>query len=107
MHLDVTPARRTAPKEKQGVIAHAKKGANADPPRYVAMNAFGFGDWYSARTPVEERFAKALNSRLYEQAGIPFAADADVCGADQPRASCAGPGDQPPLVGAGPAPVRR
>lgn len=78
MHLDVTPARRTAPKEKQSVIAHAKKGANADPPRYVAMNAFGFGDWYSARTPVEERFAKALNRRLYEQAGIAFAADADV-----------------------------
>ena len=78
MHLDVTPARRTALKEKQGVIAHAKKGANVDPPRYVAMNAFAFGDWYSARTPVEERFAKALSRRLYEQAGIPFAADADV-----------------------------
>lgn len=78
MHLDVTPARRTALKGKQGVIAHAKKGANVDPPRYVAMNAFAFGDWYSARTPVEERFAKALSRRLYEQAGIPFAADADV-----------------------------
>lgn len=77
MHLDVTPARRTAPKEKEGVIAHAKKGAGRDPARYVPMNAFGFGEWYTARTPVEERFARALNRRLYEQAGVVFA-DADV-----------------------------
>ncbi len=78
MHFDVTPARRTGPKEKQGVIAHAKKGVNTEVPRYVAMNAFAFGEWYSARAPVEEQFAKALNRRLYEQAGIAFAADADV-----------------------------
>ncbi|MDP3749571.1 MAG: nucleotidyltransferase [Phenylobacterium sp.] len=78
MHLDITPARRTAPKEKQGVIAHAKKGAQSDEPRYVAMNAYAFGEWYTARTPVEERFAKALNQRLYEEAGLEFAADADV-----------------------------
>lgn len=77
MHLDVTPARRTAPQEKEGVIAHAKKGAGAPPARYVPMNAFGFGGWYTSRTPVEERFAKALNRRLYEQAGVVFA-DADV-----------------------------
>ena len=77
MHLDVTPARRTAYKEKEGVIAHAKKGAGAAPGRYVPMNAYAFGDWYTARTPTEERFAKALNERLYEQAGIAFA-DADV-----------------------------
>jgi hypothetical protein len=77
MHLDVTPARRTALKEKQSVIAHAKKETGADPARYVAMNAFAFGDWYTARTPTEERFAKALNERLYAQAGIAFA-DADV-----------------------------
>ena len=77
MHLDVTPARRTAPKEKEGVIPHAKKEVGAAPARYVPMNAFGFGEWYTARTPVEERFAKALNRRLYEQAGVVFA-DADV-----------------------------
>lgn len=41
------------------------------------MNAYAFGDWYTARTPTEERFAKALNERLYAQAGIAFA-DADV-----------------------------
>ncbi|MBR1146123.1 nucleotidyltransferase [Bradyrhizobium sp. AUGA SZCCT0431] len=77
MHLDVTPSRRRAPKEKEGDIPHAKKGASGDPPRYVPMNSYGFAKWYCARTPTEERFALALNQRLYEQAGIAFAA-ADV-----------------------------
>lgn len=77
MHLDITPSRRRAPKEKEGEIAHAKKGARSDPPRYVPMNSFAFAQWYRARTPIEERFALALNQRLYEQAGIAFAA-ADV-----------------------------
>lgn len=77
MHLDVTPSRRRAPKEKQGEIPHAKKGSRSDPPRYVPMNSFSFGQWYCARTPTEERFALALNRRLYEQAGIAFAV-ADV-----------------------------
>jgi len=54
-----------------------ERRAVGDLPRYIAMNAFAFGEWSSARTPVEERFAKALNRRFYEQAGIPFAADAD------------------------------
>jgi hypothetical protein len=77
MHLDVTPSRRRAPKEKEGEIPHAKKEARSDPPRYVPMNSFAFAQWYCARTPTEERFALALNQRLYEQAGIAFAA-ADV-----------------------------
>lgn len=77
MHLDVTPSRRTGLKEKQSVIAYAKKGGGAAPGRYVPMNAFAFGDWYCARTPVEERFAKALNERLYAEAGLVYA-EADV-----------------------------
>jgi hypothetical protein len=77
MHLDVTPSRRRAPKEKQGEIPHAKSGAGSDLPRYVPMNSYAFTQWYSFRAPVEERFALALNRRLYEEAGIAFAA-ADV-----------------------------
>lgn len=77
MHLDITPSRRRALKEKESEIPHAKKGAGGDLPRYVPMNSYAFGKWYCARTPVEERFALALNRRLYEQAGIEFAA-ADV-----------------------------
>jgi hypothetical protein len=74
MHLDVTPSRRRALKEKEGEIPHAKKGARTELPRYVPMNAYAFAQWYLIRTPVEERFALALNRRLYEQAGIAFAA---------------------------------
>jgi hypothetical protein len=77
MHLDVTPSRRRATKEKEGDIPHAKKGASGNPPPYVPMNSYAFAKWYCARTPTEERFALALNQRLYEQAGIAFAA-ADV-----------------------------
>lgn len=79
MHLDVTPARRLPNwPEKESEIAHAKKGATNDPARYVAMNAWGFLAWYRARTPTEERFALAVNKRLYEEAGLMFKAAADV-----------------------------
>jgi len=71
MHLDVTPARRRAIKEKQGVIAHAKQGQPSEH-RYVPMNAFAFCEWYNNRTPVEERFAIALNHQLYAKHGMAF-----------------------------------
>lgn len=73
MHLDVTPARRLAPKEKEGAIAHAKRGKPAEH-CYVPMNAYGFCAWYNGRTPLEERFAIALNQRLYAEHGMEFAA---------------------------------
>lgn len=76
MHLDVTPARRLAVKEKEGVIAHAKKGRPSEH-RYVPMNAYGFCAWYNDRTPTEERFAIALNRELYAKHGLAFDA-ADV-----------------------------
>lgn len=73
MHLDVTPSRRAAPAEKVSEIVHHKSDS-PDAGRYVLMNAWGFVDWYKARTPTEERFALALNRRFYEDAGIAFAA---------------------------------
>jgi hypothetical protein len=73
MHLDVTPARRRAPKEKEGVIPHAKRG-RPEEHRYVPMNAFAFCEWYKARCPLEDRFAIALSKRLYEEHGVAFAA---------------------------------
>jgi hypothetical protein len=78
MHIDVTPSIRLPnPPERESVICHAKPG---EPTQhgFVDMNAFGFGQWYCSRTPTEERFAKAFNRRLYEAAGLTFAADADV-----------------------------
>lgn len=77
MHLDVTPAHRRAQIEKVSDIAHAKQAPDAPPPQYVAMNAYGFVNWYRDRTPLEQRVALAVNQRLYERAGIAFAA-ADV-----------------------------
>jgi hypothetical protein len=74
MHLDVTPARRTGAKEKESVIAHAKQGAPRHEHRFVPMNAYGFCEWYKARTPTEDHFALALNKRLYDSEGIEFAA---------------------------------
>jgi hypothetical protein len=85
MHLDITPARRTGLKEKEGVIAHAKGGPGAAPGRYVSMNVYAFGGWYTDRTPTEETFAKAMNKRLYEQAGMAFAeAESDDVPAQTP-----------------------
>ena len=71
MHLDVTPARRVTPREKESVIAHANRG-RPDEHRYVPMNAYGFCGWYVGRTPAEERFAIALNQRLYAEHGMTF-----------------------------------
>ena len=76
MHLDVTPARRTAAKEKESAIAHAKQGRPSEH-RYVPMTAFAFCGWYNDRTPVDERFAMALNKALYARDGLEFAA-ADI-----------------------------
>ena len=85
MHLDVTPARRTGVKEKESEIAHAKVGVNAEPGRLVPMNAYAFGGWYTDRTPIEDAFAKAMNKRLYEQAGMVFAeAESDDVPAQTP-----------------------
>lgn len=85
MHIDVTPARRRSPVEKVSDIPHAKRGPVADPARYVAMNTYGFVNWYKARTPLEPRFALAVNRRLYERAGMAFdAADVEDVPAQTP-----------------------
>lgn len=78
MHLDVTPARRLAAKEKEGAIAHAKKGRPQEH-RYVPMNAYGFCAWYNNKTPTEKRFALALNRQLYASHGLVF----DAAGAEE------------------------
>ena len=71
MHLDVTPARRRAAKEKESVIPHAKKGRPQEH-RFVPMNAYSFCAWYNDKAPVEERFALALNRELYAKHGFVF-----------------------------------
>lgn len=76
MHIDVTPARRRAGPEKVSDIVHHKKDSGQTG-RYVLTNPYGFAGWYRDRTPIDPTFALALNKRLYEGAGMAFAA-ADI-----------------------------
>jgi hypothetical protein len=76
MHLDVIPAARLPhSNDRESHIFHAK-GRDAGQHFHVPMNAWGFATWYQARTPLERRFAKAFNRRLYEAHGYEFAAEA-------------------------------
>ena len=77
MHVDVTPSSLLpCAAERESHIFHANPDKPAHEHRHVPMNAFGFGDWYNARTPIERRFADAVNRRIYEAAGIEIRADA-------------------------------
>ena len=77
MHVDVTPsARLPNAGERESHIFHANPDKPAHEERHVPMNAYGFGEWYNARTPIERRFADAVNRRIYEAAGIEIRADA-------------------------------
>lgn len=61
MHVDVTPSIRSEfVLERQSIIAHAKGPYNTQDDHWVAMNAFGFANWYNERTPDEERITAAM-----------------------------------------------
>ncbi|WP_060849462.1 nucleotidyltransferase domain-containing protein [Methylobacterium aquaticum] len=77
MHVDVTPsALLPHGAERESHIFHANPEKPANEHSHVPMNAYGFGDWYNDRTPVERRFADAVNRRIYEAAGTEIRADA-------------------------------
>lgn len=79
MHVDLTPAARLPiSNERESHIFHAKSEEHAGRHCHVPMNAWGFGTWYTARTPLEYRLAKAMNRRLLEAYGMEIAADAEV-----------------------------
>ncbi len=79
MHLDITPAVRLPHgTERESHIFHAHPD---DPPRlhfHVPMNAYGFAEWFRARTPEEERFALAFDERLRKAYEMEVHADAEV-----------------------------
>lgn len=78
MHLDVTPSARLAgSNDRESHIFHAKPSKPGDQ-YHVPMNAWGFCRWYSVRTPIEPRFAKAFNRRLLDAYGYSVNADAEV-----------------------------
>ncbi|WP_116654916.1 nucleotidyltransferase domain-containing protein [Pelagibacterium sediminicola] len=78
MHLDITPAlREYGTADRQSLIAHAKGPFDRDDDEFIAMNAYGFADWYIERTPIERRVVKAA-SRFFSDAGLQVRADADI-----------------------------
>ena len=67
MHLDITPAVRTPyGNERESKIFHANPDRPARDHYRAPMNAYGFAEWYNARTPLELRFATAMSRRLFE-----------------------------------------
>lgn len=79
MHLDITPAVRLPHgAERESHIFHAHPD---DPPRlhlHVPMNAYGFGKWFRARAPEEQRFALAFDERLRKASGMEVRTYAEV-----------------------------
>ncbi|KQO66495.1 MULTISPECIES: nucleotidyltransferase domain-containing protein [Methylobacterium] len=77
MHVDVTPSSLLPHgAERESHIFHSSPDRPSHEGRHVPMNAYGFGGWYNQLTPVERRFADAVNRRIYEAAGIEIRADA-------------------------------
>jgi hypothetical protein len=79
MHLDITPAARLPGNvERESHIFHANPNEPAFQHRHVPMNAFGFAGWYRERTPLEPRFARSFNDRMFEAYDLEVRADAEV-----------------------------
>lgn len=79
MHLDVTPSVRVdGTPDRESLIAHAKGPRHSTDDRFVDMNAYGFAQWFSGRTPLELHMAKAFHQRWLDHAGLVVCAEADV-----------------------------
>lgn len=79
MHLDISPSLRDAyTSERQSRILHAKGPNPSDDDCEVAMNAYGFADWYKERTPFELRVHDAFKKRWLDAGTLSGRADADV-----------------------------
>jgi hypothetical protein len=79
MHLDITPAlREYGALERESFITHAKGPYASSEDRFVDMNAFGFAEWYRARTPLEYRMAKAFHDRWLNLEATGVRAEAEV-----------------------------
>lgn len=78
MHLDITPALRDIGlPERQGVIAHSKGPLARLDDTFVAMNAYGFVDWYGERTPEEINVVREFDRR-WRDFDTKYRADAEV-----------------------------
>tara|TARA_R110002124_G_scaffold267777_3_gene435196 strand:+ start:67852 stop:69090 length:1239 start_codon:yes stop_codon:yes gene_type:complete len=79
MHLDITPALREAnTPDRQSVITHAKGPSARSDDDFVPMNAYGFVDWFMARTPFEVKVVEEFNLRWRNFEAANYRADADI-----------------------------
>jgi hypothetical protein len=79
MHLDITPSLRNhGTPDRQSWITHAKGPLASPEDCFVPMNGYGFADWYTRRTPTEQRVLDAFQQRWKDRDGLAFRADADV-----------------------------
>ncbi|OHV82593.1 nucleotidyltransferase [Rhizobium sp. LCM 4573] len=77
MHLDVSPGFRDLwTPDRQSHIMHAKGPAASTDDHEVPTNAYGFAEWYKARTPVELAVQEAFRRKWEDHLRI--RADADV-----------------------------
>lgn len=79
MHLDITPASRLpGGAERESHIFHAHPDEPPSLHAHVPMNAYGFAGWFRDRTPLEPRFARSFNDRMFEAFEAEIRADAEV-----------------------------
>ena len=79
MHLDITPSvRELATPERQSHIMHAKGPSASARDHPVAMNAYGFANWYNLRTPLERRVHDAFARRWHDFETARIRANAEV-----------------------------
>ncbi len=79
MHLDISPSiRELETPDRQSHICHAKGPTESSDDHMVPMNAYGFGLWYRASTPLEQRVVDSFAKRWEDHDPISIRADAEV-----------------------------
>lgn len=85
MHLDISPSiREEGTQDRQSHICHAKGPSASFEDHMVPMNAYGFGDYYRQRTPIEQRVVDSFSKRWDVMNEAQYRADADVDDVPEP-----------------------
>lgn len=85
MHLDISPSiREYETPDRQSHICHAKGPAESSDDYMVPMNAYGFGLWYRASTPLEQRVVDSFAKRWEDHDPTSIRADAEVDDVPEP-----------------------
>lgn len=87
MHLDISPSiREVGTLDRQSHICHAKGLSPSLEDHMVPMNAYGFGEYYRQRTPIEQRVVDSFSKRWEVMNEGQYRADADVDEVPEPTA---------------------